>query len=522
MCLFEPAKNFVSPELYSIVAQMKKVCLIILDGFGLGHGDAGDAVTLAKKPKVLGPLLSAKNYAKIKTDGEAVGLPASQCGGSEAGHITIGAGRPVKQFMTIINDDIHSGNIAKNPALVPLFEKAKKNGRIHFVGMLSDGGIHSFQEHLDGLLAMSQQFGIKDAYVHGFLDGRDVEERSAPRFLEQFENVGIGKLASLSGRFFAMDRDTNWERTEKTCRVMWGEGEEKKDWKTALDKYYGESKESDYYFPPVVLDKEGAIGEDDIVVCFNYRSDRMRQLWGVLCDEEFSEFERPFRVNPKNVAVFGSYYPDAVEAYKLEDPQVPDTLGELVSKAGLPQLRISETEKFNHVTFYFSGQRKEEFAGEERILIASPKCASYAEKPAMSAVEQTDALIEKIQEKDFSLIVQNYANPDLVGHSGDLVATEESISVVDDCLSREIPALQAKGYDILMFADHGNADEMKEPNGDPSASHTKNKVPCWHLKADGTVGELKETGGLADIAPTAMAILGMEKPEDMTGESLIK
>ena len=524
---FEMAKMFISPKLYSTIEEMKKVCLIILDGFGLGKGDAGDAISAADKHLFLGGLLKGKKYAKLKTDGEVVGLPSFQCGGSEAGHITIGAGRPVKQFLTIINDDIDSGNLAKNPALVPLFEKAAKRGRIQLVGMLSDGGIHSFQPHLEGLLRMADKFGIKDKYVHGFLDGRDTEERSAPRYLEQLGKVGIGKLASLGGRFFAMDRDTNWDRTEKACRVMWGDDEtsnsklQTSKWREALDKFYVESEESDYYFPPVVLDKNGAINEDDVVICFNYRSDRMRQLWSVLCDEKFNEFERPFRIDPKNVAVFGSYYPDAVEAYKLDDPQVPETLGEIISNAGLSQLRISETEKFNHVTFYFSGQRKEEFVGEERILIPSPKCASYAEKPEMSAIEQTDALIDRLNEKDFSLIVQNYANPDLVGHSGDLVAAEKAISVVDECLSREIPVLQAKGYDVLIFADHGNADEMLEPNGEPSASHTKNKVPCWWIKPDGSLGELKESGTLADVAPTALDLLGIDLPREMTGKSLL-
>jgi 2,3-bisphosphoglycerate-independent phosphoglycerate mutase len=256
-------------------------------------------------------------------------------------------------------------------------------------------------------------------------------------------------------------------------------------------------------------------------VCFNYRSDRMRQLWSALCDEKFTEFERPFRINLKNVAVFGSYYSDAVTVYELDDPQVPNTLGEIVSKAGFPQLRISETEKFNHVTFYFSGQRKEEFPGEKRILVPSPKCASYAEAPAMSAVEQTEALISKIQEKDFSLIVQNYANPDLVGHSGELKATEKAVETVDECLSKEIPELHAKGYDVLIFADHGNADEMFESNGDPCASHTKNNVPCWLLRADGTTGKLKEAGTLADIAPTALELLNIEQPKIMTGKSLL-
>jgi len=500
---------------------MKKVCLIILDGFGLGQHDTGDAVFHAKK-KFLGPLFSAKKYAKLKTDGEAVGLPHFQCGGSEAGHITIGAGRPVKQFLTIINEDIDSGNIMTNPTLVPLFERAKEKGKIHFAGMLSDGGIHSFQPHLNGLLKMSQEFGIKEAFIHGFLDGRDVGERSAKKYLSDLESVGIGKLASLSGRFYSMDRDTNWDRLEPACRAIWGKGDAFKfGGFEAIEQFYEKTKKSDYYFPPVVLDAQGAIEEDDIVVCFNYRSDRMRQLWSALCDETFTEFTRPFRLNPENVAVFGSYYSDAVTAYELEDPQVPDTLGEIVSSAGLSQLRISETEKFNHVTFYFSGQKKEEFSKEERLLIPSPKCASYAENPAMSAVEQTEALLSQLDKKEYSLIVQNFANPDLVGHGGVLKAVETAVEVVDECLSREVPALHAHGYDVLIFADHGNADEMLEPNGDPCSSHTKNLVPCWLLSADGSTPELREAGTLADIAPTALELLELEKPVEMTGESLI-
>ena len=506
---------------------MKKVCLIILDGFGLGAHDKGDAIFYAKKP-FLQPLFDSEKFAKLKTDGESVGLPSFQCGGSEAGHLTIGAGRPVKQFLTIINEDIDSGNIFKNPALVPLFEKAKEKGRIHFVGMLSDGGIHSFQPHLYGLLKMAQHVGIDRSYVHGFLDGRDVGERSAKKYLSELESFGMGTISSLSGRFYSMDRDTNWDRTQAGCDVLWGKEEssisnvQSSNWEEALDQFYRTSEESDYYFPPVVLDKDGAIQKDDIVVCFNYRSDRMRQLWSALCDENFTEFDRPFRLNPKQVAVFGSYYPDAVTAYELIDPQVPNTLGEVISRAGLSQLRISETEKFNHVTFYFSGQRKEKFLGEDRVLIPSPKCASYAEKPEMSAREQTDALLSQLEKKEYSLIVQNFANPDLVGHGGEFEPAKKAIEVVDECLSREVPALHAHGYDVLLFADHGNADEMLESNGDPSASHTRNLIPCWLLKSDGSVRKLKGKGTLADIAPTALSLLEMSQPEDMTGESLLQ
>lgn len=500
---------------------MKKVCLIILDGFGLGAHDAGDAIFHARK-KFLEPLFASQKFSKLKTDGVAVGLPSFQCGGSEAGHLAIGAGRPVKQFLTIINEDIESGNIMNNKSLIPLFEKAKEKGRIHFTGMLSDGGIHSFQPHLYGLLKMAQSYGIEKIFVHGFLDGRDVGERSAKKYLSDLDSVGIGTLASLSGRFYSMDRDTNWERTQAGCDVLWGRTEEKNNWQEELDDFYTTTEKSDYYFPPVVLRKDGSIKEDDVVVCFNYRSDRMRQLWSALSDEEFSAFERPFRLDPQNVAVFGSYYPAAKEAYSLKDPQVPRTLGEIISQKGLSQLRISETEKFNHVTFYFSGQRKEAFEGEERILIPSPKCASYAEKPEMSAREQTEALVSRIQKQEYSLIVQNFANPDLVGHGGELTPVETAIEVIDECLSQEIPALHSHGYDVLLFADHGNADEMFEENGDPCASHTKNLVPCWLLSADGTIESLQESGTLADIAPTALALLGIEQPKEMTGKSLLK
>ena len=420
------------------------------------------------------------------------------------------------------NRGLTSGNVLKNPVLVPLFEKAKQKGKIHFMGMLSDGGIHSFQPHLAGLLRMSQEYGIEKIYIHGFLDGRDVGERSAKKYVTDIESLKIGTLASLGGRFYAMDRDTNWDRTKKACDVLWGKvaptnisGED------AIDAFYNTHTESDYYMPPVLLDADGAISEEDVVVCFNYRSDRMRQLWSVLCDKIFTEFSRPFRLNPQNAAVFGNYSSEAKNAYTLEEPEVPDTLGEVLSDAGLLQLRISETEKFNHVTFYFSGQRMGEFPGEERILIPSPKCSSYAEKPEMSAKEQTETLIKQAKEKDYSLIVQNFANPDLVGHSGDLLAAEKAISVVDSCLAQEIPVLQAQGYDILIFADHGNSDRMIEPDGSACASHTKNKVPCWLLKADGSNPKLKETGTLADIAPTALDLLSLKKPSEITGESLL-
>ena len=511
---------------------MKKVCLIILDGFGLGHHDKGDAIFQAKKT-FLQKLFGNQNFAKLKTDGEAVGLPSFQTGGSEAGHLCIGAGRPVKQFLTKINDD----NFLENPKLIELFKKAKSREKIHFTGLISDGGIHSFLPHLFGLMEMAKKYKICEIYIHAFTDGRDVGERSAKEYIQQIEDKNIGRIASIEGRFYAMDRDNNWDRIQKAYDVMTGNAEENQNpAKIVVENFYKNSTESDYYLPPALLEKNGTIQEDDIVISFNYRIDRMRQLWSAFCDEDFSEFPRNFHLNPENLGIFGTYCPNAIQIYKPEKGGVKNTLGEVLANKNLNQLRISETEKFNHVTFYFSGGTKELFPNEERILIPSPKCSSYAEKPAMSAVEQKDALIKKVSEKDFSFIVQNFANSDLVGHSGNLEAAKESITVLDECLAELVPVLLKKNYSVIITADHGNSDEMIYPNGDPCASHTKNLVPMWILENKNKSG-LNETnkklspdlsfslknkkGTLADIAPTVLKLLEIKKPAEMTGESLI-
>ena len=496
---------------------MKKVALIILDGFGIGHHDKGDAIFHAKKP-FLQKLFASENFARLKTDGEAVGLPSFQTGGSEAGHLAIGAGRPVKQFLTKINED----NFEKNEKLVALFEKAKSREKIHFLGMISDGGIHSFLPHLLDLLDLAQKFEIREIYIHAITDGRDVGERSAKNFINQIEEKNIGKIATIGGRFFAMDRDNNWDRIEKAYQVLTGKKEVTENpAKKVVEDFYNNSDQSDYYLPPTLLDESGVIQKDDVVISFNYRIDRMRQIWSAFCDENFDKFSRDFRLNPQNVGVFGGYYPEAVQIYQEEKGGVKNTLGEVISRENLTQLRISETEKFNHVTFYFSGGRKEAFSSEERILIPSPKCASYAEKPAMSAREQTTALLEKIAEKDFSLIVQNFANSDLVGHSGSLEAAIKAIEVLDECLRKEVPRLLEKDYTVIITADHGNSDEMLYPNGEPCASHTKNLVPFWVLENSRVFNLKGKKGTLADIAPTILKLLGIAKPAEMTGESLV-
>lgn len=505
---------------------MQKTHLIILDGVGLGICDTGDAFCNAQKPYI-DTLFKENPWTKLKTDGEAVGLPSFQTGGSEVGHITIGAGRPIKHLLTRINDQIDSGEFFENKTLKDLFEKAQEKKRIHLMGLLSDGGIHSFLPHLFGLQKMAQKYGIDDVYIHAFLDGRDVGERTAEEYLQQVEQRNIGTIASLSGRFFSMDRDTNWDREEKAYRVLCHPAHEATtaSWREHLATYYQEHTTSDYYATPALFEKRGQIHPDDVVICFNYRTDRMRQMSHILTAPDFSQFDRPVQINPQNYGIFGPYCDAARLIFSFEGSTIHNTLGELVSNAGGSQLRISETEKFNHVTFFFSGERKAKFANEDRLLIASPKCASYAEKPEMSAFEQTEALIKRLGEKDYNLIVQNYANGDLVGHSGNLTAAIKAVEVLNDCLEKLVPVSLEHGYDILIIADHGNCDEMFTPEGKPNASHTKNLVPCLLVsqKDQYKNAKLRQDGRtLGDVAPTLLDILGLKKGSEMTGESLIE
>lgn len=500
---------------------MKKTHIIVLDGVGLGKKDKGDAFYHAQKPYI-DSLFQQYPWTTLKTYGESVGLPEFQTGGSEVGHITIGAGRPIKHLLTKINDQIDSGEFFENEKLKTLFEKAQQKGRIHFMGLLSDGGIHSFQPHLYGLLKMAKSYDIPHIYIHAFLDGRDVGERTAKEYLQEFQDQNIGTLASLGGRFFGMDRDNNWERVQKAYEVISKSSvaAQTVDWETYINDYYANSTDSDYYVPPALFEKEGQIQSDDVVVNFDFRTDRMRQISNALCNDSFADFETPVHIDPENYGVFGNYYEGAQVLFSMGKESIKNTLGELVSKAGGKQLRITETEKFNHVTFFFSGERKEEFEGEKRILIPSPKCASYAEKPEMSAAEQTEALIEAIEQEDFQLIVQNYANGDLVGHSGDFEAAVKAVETVDACLAKSIPILLEKGYDIIILADHGNCDQMYYENGEECASHTKNPVPCLLVSPKAQGKTLKKNGTLADIAPTALNFLDMPMPSEMTGTSL--
>lgn len=369
---------------------------------------------------------------------------------------------------------------------------------------------------------MAQKYEIEETYIHAFLDGRDVGERTAKGYLELIENQNIGEIATVGGRFFGMDRDENWERINAHYQILCNKKvrESVKPWKKVIEEYYQKSEQSDYYLPPVLLQRRGQIKPDDVVIFFNYRTDRARQISAALVNETFEHFERKGHINPENYGTFGSYYDGALKPFSFGKESIDNTLGEVVSKGGGKQLRISETEKFNHVTFFFSGERKEEFPGESRILIPSPKCASYAEKPEMSAREQTDAALKAIAKDDYALVAQNFANSDLVGHSGELAAAIQAIEVLNECLEKLIPEIQKKGYEIIITADHGNADEMIL-DGKPSAAHSKNLVPCVVLSQNNPNMKLKESGTLSDIAPTICALMGVEQPGEMTGESLI-
>ena len=502
---------------------MNKLYLVILDGYGLAPEGPGNAVKLANTP-YLDSLLPEDKISHLKTHGECVGLPEFQMGGSEVGHVTIGSGRAVKHILTKINDEIESGSFFEKDNLKALFEKAKGKGRIHFLGLASDGGIHSFLPHLYGLGQMAKIYDIPDVYIHAMLDGRDVPVRTAKTYLQAIEDHEVGQIASIGGRYFGMDRDNNWSRTEQDYRVLTDKETQASNdsWEQTVEAFYASGDESDYYLPPKLLNQNGQIKEDDIVICFNFRTDRMRQIMAAFCDADFPHFERPFVCAAKHFGVFGNYYDDANVIFSLSSEPVKNSLGQIVSDAGLTQLRAAETEKYNHVTFFFSGERKTEFPGEERILVTSPKVASYADAPEMAAAELTTQILEKLETTEFDLVVHNYANGDMVGHSADIPATVKACETLDREMQRLVPVVQAKGYDLLIIADHGNADQMLMEDGiTPCPTHSKNLVPCRLLKADGSEVELKKSGDLGDVAPTICAILGIDKPDEMTGDSLL-
>ena len=507
----------------------KPVVLMVLDGYGLNDRTEGNAIAMANTP-VMDKLMKECPFQKGYASGLAVGLPDGQMGNSEVGHMNIGAGRIIYQDLTRITKDIEDGTFFKNEELLEAMENCKKNDSdLHLFGLLSDGGVHSHLSHVYGLLEMAKQQGVSKVYVHAFLDGRDTPPASAKGFVETLENkmaeIGVGKVASLSGRYYAMDRDNNWDRVEKAYdSLVTGDGIKAESATQALQESYDNGK-TDEFVEPTVICKDGQplslVKANDSVIFFNFRPDRAREMTRAFCDDKFTGFERKTGFIPLTFVCFKDYdesIPNKKVAFKKEN--IKNTFGEFLANHGKKQLRLAETEKYAHVTFFFNGGEEKQYKGEDRILIPSPKVQTYDLKPEMSAIEVTDKVVEAINSDKYNCIILNYANPDMVGHTGSLEAAIKAIETIDGCVERVVEAMAEKQGVILMTADHGNAEQMIDyKTGEPHTAHTTNPVPLVLIGMQGV--KLKE-GKLADLAPTMLDIIGLEKPEEMTGNSLIE
>ncbi len=502
------------------------VMLMILDGFGINEKTDGNAVKLAKTPNI-DKLMKKYQNTIMYTSGLKVGLPDGQMGNSEVGHTNIGAGRIVYQELTKITKSIEDGDFFAIPEFIEAIENCKKhNSKLHILGLLSDGGVHSHIRHLYGLLEMAKRRDFEDVYVHCFLDGRDTPPASAEGYITQLEEKmkekKVGKIASISGRYYAMDRDKRWDRVKKCYdALVRGEGNKATSATIAIEDSYQKEVFDEFVEPTVIVNNDtpiATIGENDSVIFFNFRPDRAREITRAIVDPDFDGFETE-KINTYFVC-FTNYdetMPNVKIAFKKE-PLV-NTFGEVVSKNGLKQLRIAETEKYAHVTFFFNGGEEKQYPGEDRILVPSPKVETYDMKPEMSAIEVTDKVVDAINSKKYDTIILNYANPDMVGHTGNLDAAIKAIETIDTCVKRVVDAVEAQNGVLIITADHGNAEQMIDyKTGEPHTAHTTNLVPLILVGMKDV--KLKE-GKLADLAPTMLDIMGLEKPAEMTGESLI-
>ncbi|MGM9935777.1 MAG: 2,3-bisphosphoglycerate-independent phosphoglycerate mutase [Candidatus Ornithomonoglobus sp.] len=500
------------------------IALIIMDGYGINSNTEGNAIAAANKPNLDSYL---KNYphTQLQASGLAVGLPDGQMGNSEVGHTNIGAGRVVYQMLVKITKDIEDGTFAENKALKDAMQSAKDNDKaLHLIGLLSDGGVHSHIKHLIGLLEMANKMGLEKVYVHTFHDGRDVPPTSGVEYMQQLvdemKRIGTGSVATISGRYYAMDRDNAWDRVVKAYDAMvLGEGIQETDPVEAIKNSY-ENGVTDEFIVPTVINKEGTISAGDSVIMFNFRPDRARQITRTFVDPDFDGFERKkgyFKVNYVCMAQYDAEMPNVTVAYPPE--QLHMTFGEYVSKLGMTQLRIAETQKYAHVTFFFNGGEERQFEGEDRILIKSPDVATFDLKPEMSAPEVCEAVCKAIDEDKYDVIILNYANCDMVGHTGIMDAAIKAVEAVDTCVGKMVEKLLEKGGKAIITADHGNADCLIDPDTkEPFTAHTTNPVPMIVI-GEGDV-KLKE-GKLCDLCPTMLDMMGIEKPAEMTGESLI-
>lgn len=507
----------------------KPVALIILDGFACRQETKGNAVAQAKKPN-FDRFWNEYPHSHLTACGEAVGLPEGQMGNSEVGHLNIGAGRTVYQSLTRVNVAIREGKFEHNETFLGAMNHVKQNGtNLHLFGLLSDGGVHSHIQHLYALLRLAAKEGVKNVYIHGFLDGRDVGPQTAKGYIdelnEKIKEYGIGEIATLSGRYYSMDRDKRWERVEKSYRAMvYGEGPTYKDAYECIEDSYSNGIFDEFVLPSVIVKEDGqpvaTIQDNDAVIFYNFRPDRAIQISNTFTNDDFRSFDRGPK-HPKNLHfVCLTHFSETVDGYVAFKPvNLDNTIGEVISQNGLKQLRIAETEKYPHVTFFMSGGREAEFPGETRILIDSPKVATYDLKPEMSAYEVTDALLGEIEADKHDAIILNFANPDMVGHSGMLEPTIKAVETVDECLGKVVDAILAKGGTAIITADHGNADEVVTLEGQPMTAHTTNPVPVIVTKQG---IELREDGILGDLAPTMLRLLNLDQPKEMTGKTLIK
>ena len=501
----------------------KKALLMILDGWGIGNHSKSDAIFSTPTP-YWDYLVKTYPHSQLQASGENVGLPDGQMGNSEVGHLNIGAGRVVYQDLVKINKACKDGSILTNPEIVDAFTYARDNGKaIHFMGLTSDGGVHSSLDHLYALCDIAKHYGLEKVYIHCFMDGRDTDPRSGKGFIEALRDhceKTTGKIASIIGRYYAMDRDKRWERVKVAYDLLVkGEGKQATDMVEAVQESYNDDVTDEFIKPINNATVDGTIKEGDAVIFFNYRNDRAKELTVALTQHDIPEAD--MKVVPGLQYYCMTPYDASFTGVHILFPKenVENTLGEYLSSLDKKQLHIAETEKYAHVTFFFNGGREEPYEGEERILVASPKVATYDLKPEMSAYEVKDKLVEAIKEEKYDFIVVNYANGDMVGHTGVYDAICNAVKAVDECVKDTVEAAKEAGYEVIIIADHGNADNAVNADGTPNTAHSLNPVPCIYVteRTDAKV----EDGKLADVAPTMLKIMGLPQPKEMTGHALI-
>ncbi len=501
----------------------KKALLMILDGWGIGKHGEGDVIYNTPTP-YLDYLNAVSAHSQLQASGENVGLPDGQMGNSEVGHLNIGAGRVVYQDLVKINKACESGDILKNKEVVAAYSYAQKTGKkLHIMGLTSTGGVHASMAHIFKFVEIGKEYGLKDVYVHCFMDGRDTDPKSGKGFIEQLQKVcdeNGAKIASVIGRFYAMDRDKRWNRVKEAYDLLVeGKGKQADDMAKAVEESYADGVTDEFIKPIYNAGVNGKIEEGDVIIFMNFRNDRAKELTEVLSQQDMPEegMHTVKNLQYYTMTPYDAHFKDVHVLFPKENVQ--DTLGEYLSKLGKKQLHTAETEKYAHVTFFFNGGREEPFEGEDRILVPSPRVATYDLKPDMSAFEVKDKLVAAIKEDKYDFIVVNFANGDMVGHTGIYHAIAKAVVAVDQCVSEVIEAAKATGYEALIIADHGNADNAINPDGTPNTAHSLNPVPFIYV-TDNNSARVKD-GRLADVAPSILHIMGLEQPADMTGECLI-